>query len=269
VYQVGEGEWRELGVVAELVEALEGQPQTKALPIQVTGEEMLHLPFFHVFSSIISVANLVVIALFAYFVFYLPKMPMPWIAFTTLPILIIFYNAYAALMALSDEYVMNTALRIALSRKDGFLVLLMFVSLLGPDVTMLFCRLQLPKLGATISRTTERDLVFWAAGLHVVQDAPALAVNLVFHSKMGAAWDGLSIALLVVTALSLSFNLIWHVVRMATVRGEEDEALGDVARALSRKSSMNARSGSRRTLRKIETSKYVGLNRPGGEDYAA
>ena len=126
--------------------------------------------------------------------------------------------------------VMNVQLRAAFARKDGWLVMFMLISLLGPDVLLLFARVQLPRIGASISKSAEREcaprtdrstkpqtpsvtppsrvltvaalcctarsIMFWSAGLHLAQDLPALAFNVAIHVRMDAAWDQPSLLLL-------------------------------------------------------------------------
>ena len=263
IFQRAPGEWADLSAVSELAQALEDQPDLSSLPIQVSGEEMLHLPLLHALASVISIANVAILAFFMYAVVYVPQLPAPWSFMCALPAGLVFYNGYAALSVLGEEYLTNDSLRVAFSRKDGWLVMTMLVALLGPDAMLLFCRLQLPPLGASISRTAEQALTFWAFGLHVVQDAPVLAVNLLMHKRLALEWDLPSLLLLGATGLSLSFNLIWHVVRMILTKTEEDDDLGSNLRTGA--STMGAGFGSssmvkRRTLRKLDTSKYVGLS---------
>ena len=157
VYQSDNGKWAELGTVTDLVGALERQPALDALPVHVTGEEMLHLPFFHVVATLLAIFNLLAVSYFAYTVVYVPSLPMPWVAMIAMPALLIGYNAYSTFTCISDEYVMNQQLRTALALKDGWLVALLLISLLGPDASCLFMRLQLPKLGASISKSCERE----------------------------------------------------------------------------------------------------------------
>jgi len=259
LYQAAPGEWEELDVCADLLAALERQPSLTALPVQVSGEEMLHLPFLHVIATLISVANLGALCAFAYLVVYTASLPMPYAGAIYLPPLIACYNGYAVLSSISDEYVMSAPLRVAFSRKDGNLVTFMLVALLGPDAILLYSRLSLPKLGATLSKTAERDLVFWGAGVHLFEDLPALLINMALH-RMGAAWDVPSIVLLVTTGASLSFNLLWHVARMFTVQGEDDDVpQAALARGTSARDGLHYRSPSRRTLRKLDTVSYVGM----------
>ena len=94
-------------------------------------------------------------------------------------------------------------------------------------------------------------MVFWAAGLHMLQDVPALLTNLALHNRYGAAWDKSSQALLALTCASLLFNLPWHIWRICAVTAEDDD--------LSDPEPMRAKKPVR-TLRKVDTSKYVGLN---------
>ena len=63
---------------------------------------------------------------------------------------------------------------------------------------------------ASISRTCEQTLTFWAFGLHVVQDAPALAINLLMHKRLALAWDLPSLLLLGCSALSLTYSAASH-----------------------------------------------------------
>ena len=270
VYQSMPKIWCELGTINELFEALERQPHLRALPVQVSGEELLHLPVLHFLSTLISVTNLIALCLFAYFIIYLKSYSVPYIALLFLPAILILYNGNAALNAITDEYVMSLPLRVALARKDGWLVLLMLISLLGPDPTLLYCRTVLPSLGANLSKTIERDLVFWAAGLHLLQDMPTLAINLLLHFRKDEPWEPFSLILLGTTAASLTINLIWHLFRMMTVRSEEDELpeLGARRRGTS-EDSPGYRSPSRRSMRKIEGAKYTEIGGGGNGAYEA
>ena len=113
--------------------------------------------------------------------------------------------------------------------------------------------------------------MFWGAGLHLFEDLPALLINIVLHrSEMGAVWDVPSTALLATTCASLSFNLVWHVARMYTVHGEDDDVpQASLSRGVSARDGLNYRSPSKRTLRKTDTVKYVGLQAGPDEAYAA
>lgn len=256
VFQAAPGEWAELSDCNQLLQALERQPALKALPVHVSGEQHLHLPTLHVLASVISIANLLGLCVFAYFNVYLPQLPMPWIGLAYLPQVLLLYNGYAAMTTMSEEYVANQPLRAALSRKDGWLVTMLLVALLGPDPFILLCRLRLPPLGATLSKTAEQQLVFWGAGLHFMQDAPVLACNLMLHSRLGARWDVMSRVLLALSAASLSFNLIWHLVRMISIKPDDDTP--ELSRSLTSTGLTPVRRT--KTLRKIDTAKYVGLN---------
>ena len=107
VYQSAPDCWDELGdSTADLLAALERQPQLKALPVHVTGESALHLPVLHWIASLIALANLLVSFLFVYVEMYTasPAPPAPWIFLMGLPPLIIAYNAYAATSAVYGGY---------------------------------------------------------------------------------------------------------------------------------------------------------------------
>lgn len=256
VFQQAPGEWMDLGAVSQMVKALEDQPELSALPIQVTGEEMLHLPLLHALASLISIANVGALAYFLYMVVYVPNLPAPWSMMVGLPGLLVLYNGYASQQAFTEEYLTNNNMRVTFARKDGWLVMLMMMSLLGPDTMVLFSRLQLPPLGTSISRTCEQTLTFWAFGLHVVQDAPALALNMLMHKRLNLEWDTPSLLLLGCTALSLTYNFVWHVMRMVFMRGDEEDETGGLVTGLTMGDPSITK---RRTMRKLDTSKYVGL----------
>jgi len=261
VYQQAPGVWVELGAVSEMVTALEEQAGLNAMPVHVSGEEQLHLPLLHALVCAIAIAQIVALSAFLYYVVYVPQLPAPWSFMIYLPLLLLGYHGYAALTSLTEEYLISQAMRVAFSRKDGWLVSLMLTSLLGPDATVLFCRLQLPPLGASLSKATEQLLVFWGFGLHLVLDAPALAINVLLHRRLDLEWDLYSKVLLATTAASLSINFIWHIVRMWTVRPEEEMELGGLNFGRG-SNSIGTTPTKRRTLRKLDTSKYVGLNNP-------
>ena len=254
VYQSEGDTWLELSSLSELVDALEKQPTLQALPVHVSGEEMLHLPLFHVLSALIALVNLVAISAFAYFAAWLPQLEMPWIAIIGLPPMLLAYNGYAAATYVADEYVMSQQLRTALARKDGHLVALVLISLLGPDTCLLYMRLAFPRLGAAVSKSCERDALFWAAGLHILQDVPALLLNVELHRRMGLAWDSVSYLMLAASVASLTYNLAWHLLRMCYMRTEEDDLLPHDMHVGPSPSRTR-----RQSLRVVDTVKYVGL----------
>jgi len=207
----------------------------------------------HVLSTLIALANLACLCAWGYLDVYTPQLPMPWIGLAYLPVALVVYFGYAAMVTMTDEYISNAPLRAALSRKDGWLVTLCLVALLGPDPLVLFCRSKLPSLGSSLSKAGEQQLVFWAGALHFFQDVPVAVGNVLLHSKLGARWDTASQAMLVVSACSLSFNLIWHLYRVCTIQPDDDDP------ELGRSATPGLSPVRQKTLRKIDTSKYVGL----------
>ena len=247
-----------LSSIHELPAALARQPSLSALPIEVSGEEQLHLPLFHFLSCLVSLVQFGVLCAFAYYEVYLPQLEAPWYYVVAFPALVVFYNGYASLTTISEEYVTSQPMRMALSRADGWLIGLMLVALLGPDAAFLFCRTQLTKVGATLSKTAELQFVLWGAGLHLFVDAPILTLVVLMHKRLALPWGPIAKLMAITTLASLTYNLIWHVIRMATIRVDEDESPG---LGLSRASSTLGYTSptKRRTLRKTDTVKYVGL----------
>jgi len=245
----------------ELCAALERQPELMALPVQISGEAVVHLPFFHYLSSLVSLANLA--AAFAFTVLALwqatPQPPPPFIYLIALPPLLLVYNAHAVSSAMAEEYLMNAKLRAALSRRDGTMVCLMLLALTGPDTFVLFCRTAMPTLGASLSLSAEQTLLNWAVGLHAVQDVPFLAFNVLMRKRLGLEWDAISWAMLGCSVTSLSFNLAWHVFRLARIVPEDD--LADLAPSLASSPGLTPSFRAKTSRRpSAETAKYVGMS---------
>ena len=218
-------EWRELGdgetSTALLYAALERQPELKALPVQVSGEAVVHLPWLHYLSSLLALANLAGAFAFGYVAVWSAAAPAPYILLVFLPPLMLAYNSYACIVTMNDEYLLSAKLRTALDRKDDMLVCMLLLALCGPDVFLFACRTQLPAFGAALSLEAERQLLIWAFGLHWVQDVPMLACNVLMHGSE-FPWDGVSLAMLGLSMLSLTYNLAWHVYRLMRVSPEDD-----------------------------------------------
>ena len=218
-------EWRELGdgetSTALLYAALERQPELKALPVQVSGEAVVHLPWLHYLSSLLALANLAGAFAFGYVAVWSAAAPAPYILLVGLPPLMLAYNSYACIVTMNDEYLLSAKLRTALDRKDDMLVCMLLLALCGPDVFLFACRTQLPAFGAALSLEAERQLLIWAFGLHWVQDVPMLACNVLMHGSE-FPWDGVSLAMLGLSMLSLTYNLAWHVYRLMRVSPEDD-----------------------------------------------
>lgn len=257
-----EGELRqrlELKDTAELLAALERQPTLKALPIAVSGESTLHLPVLHFLASAIAIANLVCLSLWAVFSLWLAEEPVlpPYIYFVGLPPLLLVYHAFAASSVCTDEYLSNTPLRTFFSRNDGTVVAAMVGSLLGPDVLVLFSRIQLPAFGCDLSIGAEIQLLWWALGLHFLQDLPVLAINWLMHRRLHLEWDVYSQAVLATTVASLTYNLLWHAIRALRLKPVDDTMLASETYGF-KPSPGNLRRHN--TLRKLDTAKYVGLS---------
>jgi hypothetical protein len=197
------------------------------------------------------------------------RQPMPWLLLLGLPPLLFVYNVYAAHSTISEEYVMNKELRAAMSRKDGWTMLLMLVSLLGPDSLLLFCLMQFPRFGARLSRTNEQLMLFWALGLHIVCDVPAAAANVLFHIGYGGhgpqPWDSMSKTMLSISAASLSLNLLWHIVRLCSVRPDDDDQRPEMVREGRALKYVSPN----RMLRRIDTAKYAGISGAAPSGYEA
>ncbi|KOO30559.1 hypothetical protein Ctob_003284 [Chrysochromulina tobinii] len=258
-------EWREFGdgetSTALLYAALERQPELKALPVQVSGEAVVHLPWLHYLSSLLALANLAGAFAFGYVALWSVAAPAPYIFLVGLPPLMLAYNSYACIVTMNDEYLLSAKLRTALDRKDDLLVCLMLLALCGPDVFLFACRTQLPAFGAALSLEAERQLLIWAFGLHWVQDVPMLACNVLMHGSE-FPWDGVSLVVLGLSILSLTYNLAWHVYRLMRVSPEDDllELAPPSTAGPPRDYVPGARSKLRQKSMQHNPNKYVALN---------
>eukprot|EP00900_Chrysochromulina_parva_P020200 jgi/Chrpa1/28181/Chrysochromulina_OHIO_Genome00008955-RA len=258
-------EWREFGdgetSTALLYAALERQPELKALPVQVSGEAVVHLPWLHYLSSLLALANLAGAFAFGYVALWSVAAPAPYILLVGLPPLMLAYNSYACIVTMNDEYLLSAKLRTALDRKDDLLVCLMLLALCGPDVFLFACRTQLPAFGAALSLEAERQLLIWAFGLHWVQDVPMLACNVLMHGSE-FPWDGVSLVVLGLSILSLTYNLAWHVYRLMRVSPEDDllELAPPSTAGPPRDYVPGARSKLRQKSMQHNPNKYVALN---------
>ena len=184
IFQRAPGEWADLSAVSELAQALEDQPDLSSLPIQVSGEEMLHLPLLHALASVISIANVAILAFFMYAVVYVPQLPAPWSFMCALPAGLVFYNGYAALSVLGEEYLDDSC---ASPRRTVGSSVTMLVALLGPDA-MLF----LPSAAAAARRQHlahgRAGPHLLAFGLHVVQ-TPRCSRS-TCSCTSGSRWNG-------------------------------------------------------------------------------
>jgi len=253
-YQGEQREWRKLSDTSELLNALERQPNLKALPVSVSGEQSLHLPFLHIVVSLIAAANLICSVLFATFVLWLaePQPQAPFIYAIAMPPLVVVLHAYAASVAFSDEYLTNQPVRTAFSRIDGTIVAIMLSALLGPDTLVLLCRVRLPTFGASLSAECEQQLLWWAMGLHALQDVPMLVFNVLLHLRLELPYDPYSKAMLAVSISSLTIGLVWHVLRIGRVTAASTDGLSIGEGKMGTPSPGSRRQKSRRS---IDTSK--------------
>ena len=79
------GSMSPLKSIHELPAALATQPGLSALPIEVSGEEQLHLPLFHFLSCLVSLIQFGVLCAFAYYEVYLPQLEAPWFYVVAFP----------------------------------------------------------------------------------------------------------------------------------------------------------------------------------------
>ena len=100
----------------------------------------------------------------------------------------------------------------------------------------------------------------WFVG-SLFMDVPTLAANYLYHTTVasGEAWDLPSQAMLGLSALSLSVNLLWHMVRLCSIRPEDDEVRPDLISAQSSPGGQRTLR-SQRTLRRMDSARYVGLS---------
>ena len=256
------GPWLELpvdGSTAVLLEALELQPELDALPVRVTGEELMHMPPLYWISALISIANLVANAVFAYFELWSSGVEPPFVYLCYLPPLVVLYNAYACRECASVEFLSNQRLRTVLSRKDSTMVRLMAVALFGPDTFTLYCRHALPPLGVTLSMTAEQALVFWGAGLHLLQDVPLLSMNYLMHKRLGREWDAYSLSMIGCSIASLTVNFAWHLFKMMKIKPDDDDPAFATASSIKSPGDTPSPAKRSKSFKKVDASKYVGL----------
>ena len=57
-------------------------------------------------------------------------------------------------------------------------------------------------------------------------DAPVLTLNVLMHKRLGLPWGAVSDAMMLATGVSLTFGLLWHVIKMATVKVDDEDGMG-------------------------------------------
>ena len=218
-----------LKVQAEVAEdeGSKGAPTDEAprvMRVRVSGRPLA--TFLDLLFVLLSWVNLATACLFCAFILYASPAPPPYVYGAALPLVPLYYFARSAHEALQAEYLVNEPLRDVLGRKAGEILLLVVLSVLGPDTLLLLAGISLLPRGVRLSDECTNTLRARAAIIApLLLDAPMLILNHQYHKRTETPYDPLSLAALALSVVSLAVHFPWRVLRMIGAQRRQLERL--------------------------------------------
>ena len=205
--------------------------QPRMMRVRVTGQSVL--TGADILFVLLSWLDMLAAFLFVLFSLVLAAAPSPYVYFAPLPVATLYLNGRTAFRSLKAEFQINANLREVLGRKAGESVLLMVISLLGPESTILLDGISLHPLGVSLSNeclTTLRTHASYIAPLTL--DLPLLVINYLYHARTEGLYDVPAMLSLSLCTLSLVVHWPWRIARLfraqrrkQAARDAQDESL--------------------------------------------